>query len=161
MAAIPYFLTKGIGLASIGYTLKDAHHYGKIKSDQYSTKKDAEYAIKYLNNTQYLNYPSYIQNQIKELSFEHEIDSRYFHNINKPIGYFKGFTYVLIEKAFPLCMGLGALLLKMPFSSNGNNKLTGILAGLCACISALNIAKECFHSYFAVGTPNSLKRNTY
>ena len=159
MGVVPYLLTKATGVAAVGYAIKNANYVGKINADMYATQKDADETTKYFNNTLYLDGLDYMDYQVKQKSFEHELGTSYKRTINEPIGYVKGFANSILSNIGLFGLGLGAILFKSPFISKTKYQFSGKLAGLCAIGAGLIIAKRFLTSYFAIGTPNPLRRD--
>ena len=158
MGIIPYFLTKATGIAAIGYTLKNANFAAKVHADMYATEKDAAETTKYFNNTLYLNDLDYMENKIKQKSFEHELGTSYKRTINSAIGYLKGLGSSIMSNIVLFGLGVGAFLFKTPIISKTKNQISGKLSGLCAIGAGLIIAKRFLESYFALGVPNPLRK---
>lgn len=135
------YIAKGIGLAALGMVGYDAHYIGKIEADTYASEKDAQSTGKYLNNTLYSTNMSKIQDKIKEVSYEMELDCGYKRFFNSGIGYLKGFTNMLIEHVLPFGLGLGALFAK------------GKASKICAGGLGLYGTYEFLRNFFGWGTP--------
>ena len=103
------YAVKGTGLAALGIIGYDSHIVGRMQSDSYAKRKDAEACMRTFSNTQYLSSPSMTTSNLKNEVNKFEMDSNFRHFINSTIGYFKGFGDMLINDVVPLGLGLGAL----------------------------------------------------
>lgn len=139
------WLVKGVGLAALGMVASDAHYVGKMKSDLYSSEKDANAALYYLNNSMYLTSMSKTQEKVKNWAYNAELDQTWRRFFNEGIGYVKGFTSMLGTHIVPLTLGAGALALK-------NTK-----AKFCALGLAVYGCYELIKNAFGIGTPQGLK----
>ena len=134
-------LTKGAGLAALGYVGYDAHHIGKLQADIYASEKDASYTAYYLNNTLYSTNMSKVQDGIKDASYKMELDHGYKRFFNLGIGYIKGFCSMLVNHIVPLGLGLGALLTK------------GFPSKICAGGLGIYAGYELLKNFFGWGVP--------
>ncbi len=134
------YIAKGIGIATLGLIAYDSHYLGKIKADTYSSERDADASLYYLNNTLYSNNMSKVEEGIKEGALNLELHQGVRRFFNEGIGYIKGFTSMLISNVVELGLGIGALL---------GSKFSAI--GLCA-IGAYKLIKNAF----GLGVPNGL-----
>ncbi len=139
-------LTKAAGLAALGYVAYDSHYVGKLQSDLYSSEKDADSSLYYLNNSLYSSNMSKVQDGIRNTSFEMELDQGWKRFFNSGIGYIKGFGSMLVEHVVPLGLGLGALL--------GKGLPSKACAGGLGIYAAFTFAKN----FFGFGTPKGLDR---
>ena len=138
-------IIRGAGLAALGMVLSDAHYIGKMRSDLYSSEKDAASTLYYLNNSMYLTSGSKTQEKIKNLSFTTELDQTYKRFFNEGIGYIKGFGSMLGTHIVPLVLGAGALA--------GGKNLSRISAGGLGVYAGYQFIKN----FFGFGTPQGIK----
>ena len=138
-------IIRGAGLTALGMVLSDAHYNGKMRSDLYSSEKDAASTLYYLNNSMYLTSGSKTQEKIKNLSFTTELDQTYKRFFNEGFGYIKGFGSMLATHIVPLVLGAGALA--------GGNKLSKISAGGLGVYAGYEFIKN----FFGFGTPQGIK----
>ncbi|MBD5402743.1 hypothetical protein HDR58_08095 [bacterium] len=139
-------ITKGVGLTALGAVCYDAHYVGKITSDTYASEKDAASVGYYLNNSLYSTNMSKIQENLKDASYEMELDCGWKRFINSGIGYIKGFTSMLISHVVPFGLGLGALLTK------------GKASKICAGGLGLYAGYEILKNFFGWGAPGGLSK---
>lgn len=102
------YLTKGSGLAALGIVGYDAHIIGKLQSDSYSKRKDADACMETFSNTQYLSSPSSTTANMKNVVNKFEMDSNFRHFVNSAIGYFRGIGTMLVNAVVPFTLGIGA-----------------------------------------------------
>ena len=133
-------ISRGIGLATLGIVAYDSHYVGKIQADTYSSERDADASLYFLNNTLYSTNMSKVEDGIKEGSLNLELHQGWRRFINEGVGYVKGFTSMLINHVVELGLGIAALC---------GSKFSAI--GLCA-IGAYKFVKN----FFGVGVPNGL-----
>ena len=138
-------ITKGAGLAALGIVAYDANYVGKIQSDLYASKKDAQSAAYYLNNSMYMPNMSKFTEKIKNWSLSWELDQTYKRFFNEGIGYIKGFTGSLVNAVVPFALGIGAFF-------GGKTVAKASTAGL-----AIYGAYKFVRNFFGIGTPNTLK----
>lgn len=138
-------ITKGVGLAALGVVAYDANYVGKIQSDLYASKKDAQSTAYYLNNSMYMPNMSKFTEKVKNWSLSWELDQTYKRFFNEGIGYIKGFAGSLINAVVPLGLGIGALF-------GGKTLGRGSAIGL-----AIYGAYKFVRNFFGIGTPNTLK----
>ena len=114
------------GVVGVGALLYDAHHWGKIKANEYHQNRDASANLRFFNNTQYGPNQSHIMNNIKKKMFRWSLGNRIRGDVNSVIGYTKGIASNLIDGAVPLAASLTAILAK-----GAKTKLIGgaVLAG--------------------------------
>ena len=103
------YLARGAGAAALYFIARDAHNFGKIKSDIEVKSKDAKAAQYYLENTMTLDSPSRISSDIANGVYKLELNERLRGFVNSIIGYFKGIGTTLIHDVVPLGLGLTAL----------------------------------------------------
>lgn len=115
--------TAAVGVAGIGVALYDAHALGKLKAYENKNTKNADAALNYFNNTQYLDNESQATAKVKEAMFEWELTNNLRGAWNASSGYSEGFFHGLIRHAVPLVASVAAIGLK------GKNALIGV-AGL-------------------------------
>lgn len=137
---------KWVGLATLGMVGYDAHHIAKIESDLYASDHDADAALYYLNNDLYSNSMSKVQDGVKGMAYNMELNSSWRRFFNEGIGYCKGFTSMLVNHAVPLLGGIGAL-----FGGKKVSKYSAI--GL-----AIYGGYEFIKNFFGIGVPNTLTR---
>lgn len=138
-------ISRGAGLAALGMVVSDANYMGKMKSDLYSSEKDAASTLYYLNNSMYLTSGSKTQERIKNWSFTTELDQTWKRFFNEGIGYVKGFGTMLGTHIVPLLLGAGAL------------AGTKTVSKMSACGLALYGGYQFIKNFFGVGTPQGIK----
>ncbi len=106
------YLARGAGAAALYFIARDAHSYGKIRSDIQVQSKNAKAAEYYLHNTMAMDRPSKTLTDIKNGVYKLELNEQIRGFINSIIGYFKGITTTLIHDVVPLGLGLTALFAK-------------------------------------------------
>lgn len=102
-------VVRGVGLAALGLIGYDAHYIGKIKADTYSSERDADASLYYLNNSMYSTNMSKVEDNIREGVFGIELNQGWRRFFNEGIGYVKGFTGMLVNHVVPLGLGIAAL----------------------------------------------------
>ena len=133
-------ITKGIGATSLILVARDAHVYGKIKSDEYRKTCDGKACQYYLNNTLLLDKPSKTKSALQNFIFKAELNENIRGFINSAVGYFKGLLGNLIYDVLPLTLGLGALLTKGNLAKGSAIGL-GVLAGYSIIKDGFGIGK--------------------
>ena len=138
--------TKAIGLAGLGYVGYDSHYIGKMQADLYSSEKDADAAAFYLNNSMYSTDMSKVSDNVKNASFQMELDQGWRRFFNSGIGYIQGFTSMLVNHVVPLGLSVGASL--------GGKISGGICAGGLGAYALGKFVKD----FFGMGTPKGLNK---
>ena len=110
------YLTKGTGIAALGIIGYDAHIIGRLQSDSYAKRKDADACMETFSNTQYLSSPSSTTANMKKVVHKFEMDSNLRHFVNSTIGYFQGVGKMLVNAVVPFTLGLGAVFAKGGFA---------------------------------------------
>ena len=128
-------VTKGLGLAALGVVLKDSHYLGKVQADLYASKKDADSATYFLNNSMYLSDMRKSSEAIKDTAD------------TMGIGYIKGFFSMLVSNVIPLGLGIGAV-----FGGKAASKMSAVGIAAYAIYRVIRSA-------FGIGVPNGLKMN--
>lgn len=136
------YVTKGVGLATLGAVAYDSHTIGKMQSDMYATEKDVSASAYYLNNMLYNPGMSSIGQKVKDSAFSMEVDQTWRRFFNLGIGYVKGFTSMLTNHVIPFGLGLGALFAK------------GLPAKICAGGAILYGLGKGIVNFFGIGTPS-------
>ncbi len=145
MPSASSIITKGLGIVALGIVAKDSNHLGKVQADLYASKKDADAAAHYLNNSLYLSDMRKSNEAIKDTAYRFELDQTYKRFFNEGIGYIKGFTSMLINNVIPLGLGIGAT-----FGGKHTAKISTI--GLVA-YGVYRIIRNAF----GIGVPNGIK----
>lgn len=140
-------VTKGLGLAALGVVLKDSHYLGKVQADLYASKKDADSATYFLNNSMYLSDMRKSSEAIKDTAYTMELDQTYKRFFNEGIGYIKGFFSMLVSNVIPLGLGIGAV-----FGGKAASKMSAVGIAAYAIYRVIRSA-------FGIGVPNGLKMN--
>ncbi len=140
------YLTKGTGIAALGIVAYDAHIIGKLQSDSYSKRKDADACMDTYSNTQYLSSPSTTTASAKDFVNKVEMDSNIRHFFNSAIGYFRGVGQMLVNDVVPFGLGLGAV-----FGKNWVGKGSAIGLGAYAVLKV-------FKDVLGFGHYNDLNR---
>ena len=105
-------IAKGVGAASLYFVARDAHVWGKIKSDEFMVTKNADAAAYYMENTMSIDKPSLTKSKLKEKVFHLELMEPIRGYINSTRGYFRGLFSSLVSNVIPFGLGLSALLTK-------------------------------------------------
>lgn len=103
------YLARGAGAAALYFIARDAHNFGKIRSDIEVQSKNAKAAQYFLENTMTLDRPSRTAADIQNGIYKLELNDRFRGFVNSIIGYFKGIGTTLIHDVVPLGLGLTAL----------------------------------------------------
>lgn len=140
-------ITKGLGIAALCIVGSDSHNLGKMQADMYASKKDADAAADYFNNSQYMSDMRKSTESIKDAAYRMELDQTYKRFFNEGIGYIKGFTSMLINNVVPLGLGIGAV-----FGGKIGSKISA------AGIAAYGIYRI-IRNAFGIGIPNPLKHD--
>lgn len=106
------YLARGAGAAALYFIARDAHNFGKIKSDIEVKTKNAKAAQYFLENTMTLGRPSKTASDIQNSIFRLELNNRLRGFVNSIIGYFKGIGTTLVANVVPLGLGFAALFAK-------------------------------------------------
>lgn len=114
------YLARGAGAAALYFIARDAHNFGKIKSDVEVQSKNAKAAQYYLNNTMSLDKPSRISTDLQNGVYKLELNDGFRGFVNSIIGYFKGAATTLIANVVPLGLSLTALLAKKRVLAKGS-----------------------------------------
>ncbi len=140
-------ISRGIGLAALGMVGYDAHYLGKVQADLYASEKDVASTAKSLNNAMYLSKMSKMEEKVRNFSLSFELDQTWRRFFNEPIGYFKGFSSMLVCHAIPFALGVGALL-------SPSKVLSKVCAGGLCVYGGLKFIKN----FFGIGTPPGLSK---
>lgn len=103
---------KGVGLAGIGVAVYDSHAWGKLCAYENKNTKNANAALDYFNNTQYLDNGSRATAKMKQALFNWEIGSTIRGAWNATTGYIGGFFSGMGRHIVPLAASGAALCLK-------------------------------------------------
>ena len=143
------YLARGAGAAALYFIVRDAHNYGKIRSDIEVQKKNAKAAQYFLENTMSIDRPSRTVADIQNGIYKLELDDRFRGFVNSIIGYFKGIGTMLVHDVVPLGLGLTALFAK----SRKLTKGSGIALGIYGIYTL-------FKDGFGIGKPNHLTNSS-
>ena len=143
------YIAKGVGATALYLCARDAHVYGKIRSDENVKTKNAIASHYYLNNTLTLDKPSITKNKLQNGVLRFELSQNIRGFVNSFTGYFKGLGSSLVSDVVPLGLGLAALL------SKNRNLAKGSAIGLAA-LGVLSFFKD----GLGIGKSNHVKLPT-
>ncbi len=103
---------KAAGVIGVGAILYDAHSYAKLEAYDKKHTKNADAALKYFKNTEYLTNKSQITSKFKDWMFRWELSNRIRGVWNATTGYVGSFVGNLFSNAIPLAASVGAVALK-------------------------------------------------
>lgn len=129
------YIARGVGAAALYLCARDAHTYGKIRSDENVKTKDAIAAHYYMNNSLTLDKPSMTKNNLQNKVLRFELSENIRGFVNSFTGYFKGLGSSLVADVVPLGLGLTALFAK-------NSKLAKLSAVGLAIAGAFSFVKD-------------------
>ena len=103
---------KAAGVIGVGAILYDAHSYAKLDAYDKKHTKNADAALKYFNNTQYLTNKSHVTSKFKDLMFRWELSNRLRGAWNATTGYVGSFLGNTFSNIIPLVASVGTLAFK-------------------------------------------------
>ncbi len=103
---------KAAGVIGVGAILYDAHSYAKLEAYDKKHTKNADAALKYFKNTEYLTNKSQITSKFKDWMFRWELSNRIRGVWNATTGYVGSFVGNLFSNAIPLAASVGTVALK-------------------------------------------------
>lgn len=132
---ITKYAIKAAGAVGIGICAYDAHKKGARRAKTYSNQKKLEALDYYYNNSRNLPTGSYFNSKVKDKVLDLEYKNNFRRFINKPVGYVKGFTNMMVHDALPWALSVAALATKGVAA-----KVSGVaLAGYSVYAFAKNI----------------------
>lgn len=103
---------KAAGVIGVGAILYDSHSYAKLDAYDKKHTKNADAALKYFNNTQYLTNKSQITSNFKNFMFRWELSNRIRGAWNATTGYVWSFIKNTLSNTIPLAASIGTLACK-------------------------------------------------
>lgn len=113
------YLARCVGAAAVGLVGYDSHVLGKVQSDVYAKRCDANAVARTYANTMFMNDPSLVQSKVRKSVNNFEMDNNIRTFFNSAIGYVKGFGSMMINEVIPLGLGVGALFAKNKTAAKG------------------------------------------
>lgn len=110
------FLTKSVGVATLGLVAYDAHVAGKIEAPKYEKNHKAESLEEHYFNDMKLDSPSIVKSAVKKEIFKHHVDENLSGFFTSGIGYFNGAFSMLARDFIPLGLAAGTIATKGIFS---------------------------------------------
>ncbi len=100
------------GTIGVGAIIYDAHANAKLKAYDKKHTGNADAALKYFKNTEYLTNKSHLTSKIKKGMFKWELSNRIRGAWNATIGYIGGFLGNSFSNIVPLAASIGTLAFK-------------------------------------------------
>ncbi len=100
------------GTIGVGAILYDAHEYAKLDAYDKKHTKNADAALKYFKNTEYLTNKSHITSKFKDFMFRWELSNRIRGAWNATTGYIGSFLGNSFSNIIPLAASIGTLAFK-------------------------------------------------